>query len=130
LPGTKGEDKHYGDEKGGGQIDGVVDIHGNLKLFQSLAHFDFYGDPGTPDERLAFYLGSERAISLFRGSNFGGLTPTIELLYGLPQLPVYMPHSDRENQDRILEGHWRGLHNLRQAAWVMVNCSLSRVLSR
>jgi len=51
---------------------------------------DFDGELG-PLELLGAFLGTYRATSVFRGQDFGGGTPDIELLYGNPVLPAYDP---------------------------------------
>ena len=42
----------------------------------------------TREESIKAFLGSYRAISIFRGQDFGTDQEKIELLYGLPKLPV------------------------------------------
>ncbi len=60
----------------------------HVPLTSTLLHIQAYGDPGTTEGRLEVFLGSERAISIFRGSNLD-TSPTIELVYGMPLLPKY-----------------------------------------
>lgn len=50
-----------------------------------------------PTDTTALVLGSERAISIFRGQNFD-TTPEINLLYGYAEMPVYNPITDTFTQ--------------------------------
>ncbi len=62
----------------------------HVPFLAGMAHFDVYGMPSEPADILVTLLGSHRAISLFRGRNFA-TTPEVELLYGNPILPAYVP---------------------------------------
>jgi hypothetical protein len=57
----------------------------------ALAHVRVYGAPADEVATLATVLGSNRAISIFRGQNFGSANQTIELAYGMSHLPAYNP---------------------------------------
>lgn len=45
----------------------------------------------SPEESLEAFLGSYRAISIFRGDNFDNPGKQIDLVYGMPNLPVSTP---------------------------------------
>lgn len=64
----------------------------HVPLMSALANINFYSQliPGYPDEvqALAAALGTYRAISIFRGRNFGQTAET-ELVYGLTYLPKF-----------------------------------------
>ncbi|HAS82160.1 MAG TPA: hypothetical protein DCS43_05665 [Verrucomicrobia bacterium] len=56
------------------------------------AHSRVHGTPPDQASQIAAALGSHRAISIYRCADFGsGSSPTVELLYGEQQLPVYAP---------------------------------------
>jgi hypothetical protein len=60
----------------------------HVPILSTKAHIVTYGLPtGDTGFLLQTFLGSERAISIFRGSGFN-TTPSFELVYGLPVLPV------------------------------------------
>ena len=63
----------------------------HVPMLSAAAHLGYHGTPGTPEEMLIAMLGTYRAISIFRGSNFDGGDPDVDLLYGMPQLPAYTP---------------------------------------
>lgn len=48
-------------------------------------------NPDTPSEIAAAILGTYRAISIFRGKNFGEASQEVDLLYGQEYLPAYNP---------------------------------------
>ena len=48
----------------------------------------------NPGAALMAILGTHRAISIFRGRNFATGDKKIDLLYGLPKLPVFTPGAD------------------------------------
>ena len=58
--------------------------------------------PSTTAGQVDWFVKSERAISLFRGRAFGTASQAIDLAYGLPSLPVYVPGSP---------GSWQTLPN-------------------
>ncbi len=60
----------------------------HVPLASTIAHIQTYGTPADAEGLLLTALGSHRAISIFRGRNFG-TAPEVELLYGNPVLPVY-----------------------------------------
>ena len=64
----------------------------HVPLVAALAHIRIYGDgePPDPESAMMTFLGTHRAISIFRGKNFGD-SPEIELVYGDPFLPRYNP---------------------------------------
>lgn len=78
---------------------GALESFGGYLFFSTMhvpflgaaSHFLAYGDPTTQPATLAAIVGAQRSTALFRGSNFGGGSPTIELLYGEKMLPVYRP---------------------------------------
>lgn len=55
----------------------------------TLLHIDQYGLPSETKELLAAVLGTQRAISIFRGRDLDTAHPKIELVYGNPILPAY-----------------------------------------
>jgi hypothetical protein len=55
----------------------------------ALAHAARYGESTGTQALLANILGSNRAISIFRGDNFGTAQQHVDLLYGESKLPVY-----------------------------------------
>ena len=59
----------------------------------SMLYFtNFYGTPTNQDDATAAGLGTYRAISIFRGRNFGQpASPSgeVQIVYGLAQLPVF-----------------------------------------
>lgn len=60
----------------------------HVPFLSTLVHMNYYGYPTTPDEVLTTVLGTWRAISIFRGRNFGTPEQEIELVYGNPVLPT------------------------------------------
>lgn len=62
----------------------------HVPMLATLAYFRVYGVPETEEEIALAILGTQRAISIFRGRNFGS-DPEIELLYGSAVLPKYRP---------------------------------------
>ena len=69
----------------------------------ALAHFKTYGEPTDAAELIAGFMGTHRAITLFRGSNFDTGSPQVDLLYGLPALPKYTPDDPLNPKDG---GEW------------------------
>ena len=61
----------------------------HVPFVAAIAHFNVYGQPATPAETIAGLIGSHRAISIFRGHDFGTASEELELLYGQQQLPTY-----------------------------------------
>ena len=59
----------------------------------AAAHARIHGSSTNQDTRMAAFLGTHRAIAVFRASGFGQTTspPAIELLYGAARLPKYSP---------------------------------------
>jgi hypothetical protein len=55
----------------------------------ALAHAEVYGPSPDTAAALANVLGSHRAISIFRGDDFGASTEHVDLLYGAAVLPVF-----------------------------------------
>ncbi|MEW5800778.1 MAG: hypothetical protein AB1847_01620 [bacterium] len=72
----------------------------HVPFTSALAHFIMYGMPDNERDILAAVLGTYRPISIFRGRNFDSRKPDLQLVYGMPCLPVYMP-----------PGHWEILPN-------------------
>tara|TARA_Y100000385_G_scaffold148707_2_gene154211 strand:- start:546 stop:1784 length:1239 start_codon:yes stop_codon:yes gene_type:complete len=60
----------------------------HVPFLSTVAHFRAYGIPSTPDSLIAAVLGTYRAISIFKGKDFG-TSPDIELAYGSPIFPAY-----------------------------------------
>jgi len=62
--------------------------------WNSMAHWmDQYGTPATPEDQSADFQGTLRSVAIFRGSDFDS-NPTVDLLYGEAQLPVYQPDTN------------------------------------
>jgi hypothetical protein len=66
----------------------------HVPFVSTLAHYRAYEasyGPGGPSPRqvLAMMLGTYRPITVFRGDEFGTAEQAVELLYGLPRLPVF-----------------------------------------
>jgi hypothetical protein len=61
----------------------------HVPFVAAIAHFNTYGQPATPAGTIAGIIGSHRAISIFRGHDFGTASQEIELLYGEQLLPTY-----------------------------------------
>lgn len=55
-----------------------------------LAHINYY-HPWEQNDTLPALIGTHRAISIFRGKNFGTPGKEVRLLYGMPYLSVYDP---------------------------------------
>ena len=62
----------------------------HVPFLATVAHFQIYGIPSTPDSLIASVLGTYRAISIFRGKNFAA-GQKIDLVYGSPIFPAYHP---------------------------------------
>jgi hypothetical protein len=60
----------------------------HVPLMAMGAHSQRYGQPADTQAGLDAFMGTHRAIAIFRASEFGGRNRT-ELLYGHQQLPVY-----------------------------------------
>jgi hypothetical protein len=60
----------------------------HVPFVAAAAHFAAYGTPSDPAQLLAAYLGTHRAIAIFRGRDFA-TAPSVELLYGEAQLQAY-----------------------------------------
>ncbi len=63
----------------------------HVPFVATFAHFNVYGAPGGATQAVAAILGTHRAISIFRGQNFGAASQEIELLYGAQRLLTYGP---------------------------------------
>ncbi len=61
----------------------------HVPLLGAVAHFTVYGVPADDVDLLLAVLGTHRAISIFRGDDFGTDAQDVELLYGLGRLPTY-----------------------------------------
>jgi len=61
-------------------------------MTSTLAHFSAYPDtaPTETDEQLQWLLNSERAISIFRGRDFGTAQEDLDIVYGHADMPVYV----------------------------------------
>jgi hypothetical protein len=62
----------------------------HVPFLNTLAHVATYGISNTVDFA-ATIVGSQRAIAIFRGHDFGTPDQDVELLYGEDELPVYDP---------------------------------------
>jgi len=60
----------------------------HVPLLSTLAHIKVYGPPQDELDLMVDFLGTYRAISIFRGRHFATI-PTIELLYGMDYVPSY-----------------------------------------
>jgi len=63
----------------------------HVPFVATVAHFTVYGPPDNALQTVAAILGTHRAISIFRGRNFGAADQEVELLYGAAWLPAYVP---------------------------------------
>lgn len=63
----------------------------------AAAHLLTYGTPTDPVDLTAKVLGTFRPANIFRGRNFGTPAEETQVLYGLAEMPVYIPGSP---------GHW------------------------
>lgn len=79
----------------------------HVPLLSALAHFKYYGMPDNQEDILADILATYRPISIFRGSNFD-TTPQMEVVYGMPYLPKYVPAGPDLLSD---PGHWEIVPN-------------------
>lgn len=63
----------------------------HVPMVSTLAHFAAYPDtaPTDADEQLEWLLKSERAISIFRGKDFGTAQQDLDIVYGHADMPVY-----------------------------------------
>ncbi len=94
----------------------------NPPLLTTAAHVGFYqtfySDISSADAleefMLAAFLGTHRATSFWAGADVTG-TPAIEMLYGLPLLPVFTP--DVVGPDPIVEDYWQIVDTGWEAAW-------------
>lgn len=59
--------------------------------------FNLYGKPSDPNTVVTDGLKANRTSVLFRAQNFSTGTPSIDLLYGETQLPVYTPANNTTN---------------------------------
>lgn len=67
----------------------------HVPLVSTLAHFSAYPDavPTESQERLTWMLNSQRAISIFRGKDFGTAQQDLDLVYGYGEMPAYVAGS-------------------------------------
>jgi len=77
----------------------------HVPMMSTLAHFYVYGPPGSPEEALLAFMGTYRAITIFRGQDFAS-DPDVDLVYGMPQLPVYVPGPGWMLMDNNMGGSW------------------------
>jgi hypothetical protein len=76
----------------------------HVPFLATTAHLTAYGTPETTEEILAAVLGTQRAISIFRGSKLGTRRERVQLLYGAKVLPVYNPVEGWSLQPNKLTG--------------------------
>jgi hypothetical protein len=74
----------------------------HVPLLGAVAHFTVYGSPADDLALLTGVLGTHRAISIFRGDDFGTADQNVDLLYGMRNLPAYDP----------IAGEWRVVPNV------------------
>jgi hypothetical protein len=58
---------------------------------------NIYGKPTDPQTVATFVVQGNRSSVVFNGQNFSTATPTVNLLYGNAQLPVYVPANPNAN---------------------------------
>jgi hypothetical protein len=63
----------------------------HVPLISAFIHFKTYGLPANLKEALDAIFGTYRAISIFRGKNFGTEREKIRLVYGMSHLPRFTP---------------------------------------
>ncbi len=79
----------------------------HVPLVAYLAHNYVYGEPPDIQTALMTFLGTHRAISIFRGKNLA-TSPIVELVYGDPFLPKYsQPRGSTETES----GYWEMVPN-------------------
>ena len=57
------------------------------------AHIKQYGVPTSQADLVTSLLGTNRAITIFEGSNFNSGSPNLQVAYGESKLPTYVPQS-------------------------------------
>lgn len=79
----------------------------HVPAFSTLVHLEVYGPAIVPTNVLngdvQAFENSERATSIFRGSNFGTPNQNVQLLYGESSLPVWVPDNLANFRG---PGHW------------------------
>jgi hypothetical protein len=63
----------------------------HVPLLSTMAHFRAYGQPEGENALMDSVLGTYRAISIFRGKDFGTPEQNVDILYGMEEMPVYQP---------------------------------------
>jgi hypothetical protein len=64
----------------------------HVPMLSALAHSRFYKYEADQQDVLMALIGTYRSISIFRGRNFDpSAEPEIQLVYGMPRLPVFIP---------------------------------------
>jgi hypothetical protein len=63
----------------------------HVPMMATMAHTMVYGEPADEMAYITTALNTHRAISIFRGRNFGTPGEEIQLLYGESSLPAYDP---------------------------------------
>ncbi len=64
----------------------------HVPMVSTSAHFSTYADSAPTDnqERLKWFLNSERAISIFRGKDFDTPQEDMDVVYGYGEMPAYV----------------------------------------
>lgn len=65
----------------------------HVPLFALRVFTMVYGTPADSAAYISAFLGTYRAISIFRGRNFGTEEQEVDVLYGLAELPAYDPET-------------------------------------
>jgi hypothetical protein len=62
----------------------------HVPMLATIAHLGYYGPPADPSGIGETLAGSQRSITIFKGSNFGEVDETIKVAYGMEQLPAFI----------------------------------------
>jgi hypothetical protein len=84
----------------------------HVPFVTALAHMNVYGTPETQLGILNIILQSHRAISVFRGNDFGTASEEITLLYGQERLSMYEYNPDDDTGRWIITRNNMGVEPL------------------
>jgi len=80
----------------------------HVPMMATMVHVGVYGEPADEMEYINTALKTHRAISIFRGRDFGTPGKEIQLLYGELELPVYDPDPMFGGWQSVPTGHGPG----------------------
>ena len=72
----------------------------HVPMMSTLAFIQTYGQPETTEGAVQAIQNTQRAISIFRGQNFGTSRAQVQMLYGETSLPAYNPQTDAWSNQR------------------------------